>query len=47
MPKVSNRGLVAYDSPIRSLVPYANAAEDKGTKVFYLNIGQPDIPTPM
>ena len=33
-------------SPIRKLVPYAEAAKKRGTKVFHLNIGQPDIETP-
>jgi aspartate aminotransferase len=33
-------------SPIRKLVPYADAAKSKGIKVFHLNIGQPDIKTP-
>jgi aspartate aminotransferase len=33
-------------SPIRKLVPYAEAAKKKGTRVFHLNIGQPDIETP-
>lgn len=33
-------------SPIRKLVPYAEAAKEKGVKVYHLNIGQPDIPTP-
>ena len=33
-------------SPIRRLVPYAEEAKRKGRKVFHLNIGQPDIPTP-
>lgn len=33
-------------SPIRKLVPYAEAAKQKGTKVYHLNIGQPDIETP-
>lgn len=46
MPQISNRADKAYDSPIRSLIPFANAAEAGGTKVYYLNIGQPDIPTP-
>lgn len=46
MPEISNRGQKAYDSPIRSLIPFADAAEARGTKVYYLNIGQPDIPTP-
>lgn len=34
------------ESPIRKLVPYAEAAVAKGKEVLYLNIGQPDIPTP-
>lgn len=33
-------------SPIRKLVPYADAAKKKGTKIYHLNIGQPDIETP-
>lgn len=33
-------------SPIRKLVPYANEAKKRGTKVYHLNIGQPDIETP-
>ena len=43
---VSNRGLQMPASPIRKLVPYAEAAKRKGIKVFHLNIGQPDIETP-
>jgi aspartate aminotransferase len=46
MPSISTRGLAMPASPIRKLVPYAEAARKKGTKVFHLNIGQPDIPTP-
>ncbi len=34
------------ESPIRKLVPYADAAKKAGRKVYHLNIGQPDIPTP-
>lgn len=34
------------ESPIRKLVPFAEAAEQEGRKVYYLNIGQPDIQTP-
>lgn len=34
-------------SPIRKLVPFAEAAKKKGTKVYHLNIGQPDIETPV
>src|SRR5699024_10145644 len=33
-------------SPIRKLVPFAEAAAERGTKIYQLNIGQPDIPTP-
>ncbi len=33
-------------SPIRRLVPLANAAKERGVKVYHLNIGQPDLPTP-
>lgn len=34
-------------SPIRKLVPYADAAKARGTKIYHLNIGQPDIKTPV
>ncbi|MEO6252189.1 MAG: pyridoxal phosphate-dependent aminotransferase [Ferruginibacter sp.] len=43
---ISNRGIQMPASPIRKLVPYAEAAKKKGTKVYHLNIGQPDIETP-
>ena len=33
-------------SPIRKLVPFADAAKKKGIKIYHLNIGQPDIETP-
>jgi aspartate aminotransferase len=46
MPDISKRGDVMPASPIRKLVPYAEAAKNRGTKVFHLNIGQPDIVTP-
>ena len=46
MPKVSQRGATAPSSPIRKLVPYAEAAKARGTSVYHLNIGQPDIETP-
>ncbi len=46
MPKLSERGLVMPASPIRKLVPFAEAAKSKGKKVYHLNIGQPDIHTP-
>ena len=46
MPVISHRGALMPPSPIRKLVPYAEAAKKRGTKVFHLNIGQPDIETP-
>lgn len=46
MPKISQRGLVMPASPIRKLVPFAEAAKKRGVKVYHLNIGQPDIKTP-
>jgi aspartate aminotransferase len=46
MLKISNRGQQMPPSPIRKLVPYAEAAKKKGIKVYHLNIGQPDIETP-
>lgn len=46
MPKISAKGQHMPESPIRKLVPYAEAAKKKGHKVYHLNIGQPDIKTP-
>ncbi len=46
MPVISHRGAQMPPSPIRKLVPYAEAAKKRGTKVYHLNIGQPDIETP-
>ncbi|MBK9365337.1 MAG: pyridoxal phosphate-dependent aminotransferase [Deltaproteobacteria bacterium] len=46
MPTLSARGLAVPPSPIRKLVPLADAAKARGVKVFHLNIGQPDIETP-
>lgn len=46
MLQVSDRGQQMPPSPIRKLVPYAEAAKKKGIKVYHLNIGQPDIETP-
>ncbi|MCK9255240.1 MAG: pyridoxal phosphate-dependent aminotransferase [Bacteroidales bacterium] len=46
MPKISNKGMAMPSSPIRKLVPYAEAAKARGVKVYHLNIGQPDIKTP-
>jgi len=46
MPNISSRGIEMPASPIRKLVPYAEAAKKRGIKVYHLNIGQPDIKTP-
>ncbi|RYE23534.1 MAG: pyridoxal phosphate-dependent aminotransferase [Sphingobacteriales bacterium] len=46
MPVISHRGAQMPPSPIRKLVPYAEAAKKKGIQVYHLNIGQPDIETP-
>lgn len=46
MPAISTRGEQMPPSPIRKLVPFAEAAKKKGIKVYHLNIGQPDIETP-
>jgi aspartate aminotransferase len=46
MLQISDRGQQMPPSPIRKLVPYAEAAKKRGIKVFHLNIGQPDIETP-
>lgn len=46
MPKISNKGKLMPESPIRKLVPYSEVAKKKGLKVYHLNIGQPDIKTP-
>lgn len=46
MPSISQKGQVMPSSPIRKLVPYAEAARKRGTEVLHLNIGQPDIHTP-
>ncbi|QEC69519.1 pyridoxal phosphate-dependent aminotransferase [Panacibacter ginsenosidivorans] len=43
---ISHRGQLMPPSPIRKLVPYAEAAKKRGIKVYHLNIGQPDIETP-
>ena len=46
MPSISEKGKAMPPSPIRKLAPYAEEAKRKGRKVYHLNIGQPDIPTP-
>ena len=46
MPIISERAELMPASPIRRLFPLAQAAKARGTKVYHLNIGQPDLPTP-
>ena len=46
MLKISQRGIEMPSSPIRKLTPLANDAKARGIKVYHLNIGQPDLPTP-
>jgi aspartate aminotransferase len=46
MPQISEKGKAMPASPIRKLVPFAETAKKKGRKIYHLNIGQPDIPTP-
>lgn len=46
MPEISQKGHDMPASPIRRLTPFANLAEKRGTKIYHLNIGQPDIATP-
>lgn len=47
MPKISQKAVKMPASPIRKLVPYADAAKKRGVKIYHLNIGQPDIETPV
>lgn len=44
--QISQRGMEMPESPIRKLAPLADAAEKRGVKIYRLNIGQPDLPTP-
>ena len=46
MPQISERGLQMPASPIRKLAPLSDAAKAQGVKVYHLNIGQPDLPSP-
>ena len=46
MPLISSKGKNMPESPIRKLVPYAEKAAQLGKKIYYLNIGQPDIKSP-
>ena len=47
MPNISQRGVDMPASPIRKLAPLADAAKQRGVHVYHLNIGQPDLPTPL
>ena len=44
--EISQRGIEMPASPIRKLAPLAYKAEEEGVKIYRLNIGQPDLPTP-
>lgn len=46
MPSISQRGVDMPNSPIRKLAPLSDSAKARGLKVYHLNIGQPDLPTP-
>jgi aspartate aminotransferase len=46
-PELSHRASIMPASPIRKLVPLGDAAKKRGTHVYHLNIGQPDIETPV
>jgi aspartate aminotransferase len=46
MPHISQRGIKMPNSPIRKLAPLSDSAKARGLKVYHLNIGQPDLPTP-
>ena len=46
MPHISERAVQMPQSPIRKLAPLATATENRGIKIYHLNIGQPDLKTP-
>lgn len=46
MPVISHKGAIMPSSPVRKLVPFAEAAKKRGVHIYPLNIGQPDIKTP-
>lgn len=46
MPAISHKGAIMPSSPVRKLVPFAEAAKQRGIHIYPLNIGQPDIKTP-
>ena len=43
---ISQKAKIMPLSPVRKLVPYSDAAKERGVKVYHLNIGQPDVPAP-
>ena len=47
MAKISEKAVQMPASAIRKLVPFADAAKKQGTKVYHLNLGQPDIKSPI
>ena len=47
MPSISKKGNKIHPSPIRKLVPYADDAKKRGIEILHLNIGQPDIKSPV
>ena len=47
MPSISKKGNKIPPSPIRKLVPYADDAKKRGIEILHLNIGQPDIKSPV
>ena len=47
MPTISKKGNNIPPSPIRKLVPFADQAKKKGVEILHLNIGQPDIKSPV
>ncbi len=47
MPNISTKGQIMPPSPIRKLVPFAEQAKKEGKKIYHLNIGQPDIESPV
>ncbi|MDG1337937.1 MAG: pyridoxal phosphate-dependent aminotransferase [Flavobacteriaceae bacterium] len=47
MPTISKKGNNIPPSPIRKLVPFADQAKKKGIDILHLNIGQPDIKSPV
>ena len=47
MPTISKKGINIPPSPIRKLVPFADQAKKRGINILHLNIGQPDIKSPI